>query len=155
MLSVILVKIVTIRSYHLMVYLRLGWLTVLSSRNMVEHELYFRLTGPGWCWSSHACTHVQFTHTYTFIHRDRSIHTSISISVHTRTSPKARWQPWNVGHLKAHKLIQSVHCQGLTWLHTVQGWHLWWNTSLQKSQTSIWPWTSFFSLSQMEQLTLK
>lgn len=38
------------RSYHLIVYLRLGWLTVLSSRNMVEHELYFRLTGPGWCW---------------------------------------------------------------------------------------------------------
>lgn len=37
-------------SYHLMVYFRLGWLTVLSSRNMVEHELYFRLTGPGWCW---------------------------------------------------------------------------------------------------------
>lgn len=45
------------RGYHLMVYLRLGWLTVLSSRNMVEHELYFRLTGPGWC-----CGH---THTHT------------------------------------------------------------------------------------------
>lgn len=44
--------------YHLMVYLRLGWLTVLSSRNMVEHELYFRLTVPGWCWNSNTQTHT-------------------------------------------------------------------------------------------------
>lgn len=31
---------------HLMVYLRLGWLTVLSSRKMVEQELYLRLKVP-------------------------------------------------------------------------------------------------------------
>lgn len=45
-------------SYHLMVYLRLGWLTVLSSRNMVEHELYFRLIGPGWCCDTNTHTHA-------------------------------------------------------------------------------------------------
>lgn len=33
-----------------MVYLRLGWLTVLSSRKMVEQELYLRLDAP-------CCTH--------------------------------------------------------------------------------------------------
>lgn len=30
-----------------MVLLRLGWLTVLSSRNIVEQELYFLVRSPG------------------------------------------------------------------------------------------------------------
>lgn len=34
-------------SHHLMVLLRLGWLTVLSSMNMVEQELYFLVRRPG------------------------------------------------------------------------------------------------------------
>lgn len=37
-------------TYHLIVLLRLGWLTVLSSRNMVEHELYFLERSPGDIW---------------------------------------------------------------------------------------------------------
>ena len=32
--------------YHLMVDLRLGWLTVLSSRKIVEQELNFRVNVP-------------------------------------------------------------------------------------------------------------
>lgn len=36
-------------TYHLMVYLRLGWLTVLSSKKMVEQELYLRLRGAAVC----------------------------------------------------------------------------------------------------------
>lgn len=34
-------------THHFIVVLRLGWLTVLSSRNMVEHELYFLVSCPG------------------------------------------------------------------------------------------------------------
>ena len=34
-------------SYHLIVLLRLGWLTVLSSMNIVEQELYFLDRSPG------------------------------------------------------------------------------------------------------------
>lgn len=37
-------------SHHLIVLLRLGWLTVLSSMNMVEQELYFLERGPGDTW---------------------------------------------------------------------------------------------------------
>lgn len=33
--------------YHFIVLLRLGWLTVLSSINIVEHELYFFVSCPG------------------------------------------------------------------------------------------------------------
>lgn len=33
--------------HHLMVLLRLGWLTVLSSMNIVEHELNFLVKVPG------------------------------------------------------------------------------------------------------------
>lgn len=34
-------------SHHLIVLLRFGWLTVLSSMKMVEQELYFFESGPG------------------------------------------------------------------------------------------------------------
>lgn len=34
-------------THHFIVVLRLGWLTVLSSRNIVEHELYFLVRCPG------------------------------------------------------------------------------------------------------------
>lgn len=34
-------------TYHLIVLLRLGWLTVLSSINIVEQELYFLERTPG------------------------------------------------------------------------------------------------------------
>lgn len=34
-------------SHHLMVLLRLGWLTVLSSMNIVEQELNFFVKVPG------------------------------------------------------------------------------------------------------------
>lgn len=34
-------------TYHLIVLLRLGWLTVLSSRNIVEQELNFFVRSPG------------------------------------------------------------------------------------------------------------
>lgn len=34
-------------SHHLMVLLRFGWLTVLSSMKMVEQELYFLDSGLG------------------------------------------------------------------------------------------------------------
>lgn len=34
-------------SHHLMVLLRFGWLTVLSSMKIVEQELYFFDSGPG------------------------------------------------------------------------------------------------------------
>lgn len=39
--------------YLLTACLRFGWLTVLSSRKMVEHELYFRLCAP-------CCTNTQY-----------------------------------------------------------------------------------------------
>lgn len=39
-------------TYHLMVYLRLGWLTVLSSKKMVEQELYLRLKGAAVCFNT-------------------------------------------------------------------------------------------------------
>lgn len=42
-------------TYHLMVLLRLGWLTVLSSRNIVEHELNFFVSSPGDVWYCNAC----------------------------------------------------------------------------------------------------
>lgn len=58
-------------SYHLMVYLRLGWLTVLSSRNMVEQELYFLLTGPEWCWSGDTKVKVCLRHSI-FVFLDQS-----------------------------------------------------------------------------------
>lgn len=35
------------KNHHLIVLLRLGWLTVLSSMNIVEQELYFLLRSPG------------------------------------------------------------------------------------------------------------
>lgn len=97
-------------SYHLMVYLRLGWLTVLSSRNMVEHELYFRLIGPGWCCDTN-------THTHMLAQRAKSPHPSISICVHAGTDHGAWWQPENVGHLKVCKPILSSHCWCLRWEH--------------------------------------
>lgn len=34
-------------SHHLIVLLRFGWLTVLSSMKIVEQELYFFDSGPG------------------------------------------------------------------------------------------------------------
>lgn len=34
-------------THHLIVLLRLGWLTVLSSMNIVEQELYFLVSSPG------------------------------------------------------------------------------------------------------------
>ena len=34
-------------THHLMVLLRLGWLTVLSSMKIVEQELYFFVRSPG------------------------------------------------------------------------------------------------------------
>lgn len=95
-------------SYHLMVYLRLGWLTVLSSRNIVEHELYFRLIGPGWCCNTNAPVLAQ---------RAKSTHPSISISVHAGTDHELWWQPRNVGHLKANKPILPSQCWCLRWEH--------------------------------------
>jgi len=41
--------------YHLMVFLRLGWLMVFSSKKMVEQELYFLLNDP--CYT-HTHTHT-------------------------------------------------------------------------------------------------
>lgn len=49
-----------------MVYLRFGWLTVLSSRKIVEQELYFLLNCPGGCYEKHAKEQWQLCNTEAF-----------------------------------------------------------------------------------------
>lgn len=94
-------------SYHLMVYLRLGWLTVLSSRNMVEQELYFLLTGPEWCWSGDTKVKVCLRHSiFVFLDQSKCAITTMEVLKYSL----------EVMELSMYSFVMAPNCQ-FTWAH--------------------------------------